>query len=224
MNGSTRTAGARVTRHAGIDRLFHWTMAAALLTCLFTAFLPILGWKFAWVTPHWIAGVVLSAAVLFHIVRAVLFQDFWSIVAGPRDAVSLWRSVRHALGQGGPPPLRAAKYTLAQKLFHKAITAVVLVIAASGLTMLSKIDTIFWQRNPYWLGDADWGLVYTAHGLAAMTMITLLMLHVYFALRPEKWWITRSMLLGWIPRADYEAYHDPSRWPVPANEQPLKEP
>ena len=78
-------SGERVLRHHLVDRLYHWTMAAALLTCLFTAFLPILGWKFEWVTAHWIAGVVLTAAILFHIVRAVLWQDFWSMVLGPRD-------------------------------------------------------------------------------------------------------------------------------------------
>ena len=75
----------RVVRHHLADRLYHWTMAAALLTCLFTAFLPILGWKFAWVTAHWIAGIVLTAVIVFHIVRAVIWQDFWSMVIGPRD-------------------------------------------------------------------------------------------------------------------------------------------
>ena len=76
-------SGERVLRHHLADRLYHWTMAAALLTCLFTAFLPILGWKFQWVTMHWIAGIVLTAAILFHIVRAVIWQDFWSMVFGP---------------------------------------------------------------------------------------------------------------------------------------------
>ena len=72
--------GERVLRHQLADRLYHWTMAAALLVCLFTAFLPILGWKFEWVTARWIAGIVLTAAVLFHMVRAVVWQDFWWIV------------------------------------------------------------------------------------------------------------------------------------------------
>ena len=91
-------SGERVLRHHLADRLYHWTMAAALLTCLFTAFLPILGWKFEWVTAHWIAGIVLTAAILFHIVRAVLWQDFWSMVIGPRDLRSSWRFVARALG------------------------------------------------------------------------------------------------------------------------------
>ena len=32
-----------------------------MLTLLGTGFLPIMGWKFEWVTAHWIAGLVLAA-------------------------------------------------------------------------------------------------------------------------------------------------------------------
>jgi cytochrome b subunit of formate dehydrogenase len=213
----TKTQGPiadRVVRHRGIDRIYHWSMAAALLVCLFTAFLPIMGWKFEWVTPHWISGVVLTAVVLFHIVRATVFQDFWSIVVGPRDFVSAWRMVRRCLGQDAPPPLRNAKYTLAQKLFHKLAATIVLGMIITGLLMLSKIDTWFWRRNPYWLADDQWGVVYAVHDVAAMALITLTMVHIYFALRPDEWWMTRSMWTGWIRRADYEAHHDPERWDV----------
>jgi thiosulfate reductase cytochrome b subunit len=208
-------ASERVLRHHLADRLYHWTMAIALLTCLFTAFLPILGWKFAWVTAHWIAGIVLTAAVLFHIVRAVIWQDFFAMVIGPRDLRSSWRLIARALGRGGPSPQRDAKYSPLQKLFHMLVAAVVLAIVASGLLMLAKIDTPFWRRNPYWLADSQWGMVYAIHGLCAMAMLTLIMAHVYFAVRPEKLWMTRSMFHGWISREDYVRHHDPQRWPEP---------
>jgi thiosulfate reductase cytochrome b subunit len=190
-------------------------MAAALLVCLFTAFLPILGWKFEWVTTHWIAGIVLTAAILFHIVRAVVWQDFWAMVPGPRDLRSSWRFVARSLGLGAPPPQRDAKYSALQKCFHLLVAVVVLAIVATGLLMLSKIDTPFWRRNPYWLADSQWGSIYAIHGLGAMAVITLLMAHVYFALRPEKLWMTRSMFHGSISREDYLRHHDPQRWPVP---------
>ncbi len=208
-------SGKRVLRHHLADRLYHWTMAVALLTCLFTAFLPILGWKFEWVTTHWIAGIVLTAAILFHVVRAVVFQDFWSMVLGPRDLRSAWRSVARTLGLGNQPMLGDAKYSPLQKGFHMLVAAVVLAIVVTGLLMLSKIDTPFWRRNPYWLADSQWGVIYAIHGLFAMAMITLIMMHVYFALRPEKLWMTRSMFHGWISREDYIRHHDPQRWQVP---------
>src|SRR5208283_24646 len=109
----------------------------------------------------------------------------WSMVFGPRDLRSSWRFVSQAAGRSGPPPQRDAKYTPLQQLFHKLVAAVVLAIVVTGLLMLSKIDTPFWRRNPYWLTEARWGMIYAIHGLCAMAMITLIMVHVYFAVRPE---------------------------------------
>ena len=46
------------------------------------------------------------------------------------------------------------------------------------------------------------------------TLVGLVIAHVYFAVRPEKWWITKSMILGWITRRQYLEHHDPERWTV----------
>ncbi|HEX4171016.1 MAG TPA: hypothetical protein VHY82_00900, partial [Acetobacteraceae bacterium] len=67
----------------------------------------------------------------------------------------------------------------------------------------------------YWLADTQWGMIYVIHGLCAMGMITLIMAHVYIALRPEKLWMTGSMIHGWISRDNYLAHHDPELWPRP---------
>jgi len=210
----TRVAEAeRVVRHRLPDRLYHWTMAAAVLTLLGTGFLPILGWKFEWVTAHWIAGLVLAALVIMHIVRASVWLDFWSMVPAYEDVRSGWRTISRELGRRGLPPLKPGKYSLLQKLYHLAITGIVLALIASGLLMLLKIDTPWWRRNPYWLSDHSWGVIYAIHDLCAMSVITLLMAHIYFALRPEKLWMSRSMIRGWISNADYRAHHDPARWP-----------
>jgi hypothetical protein len=36
--------------------------------------------------------------------------------------------------------------------------------------------------------------------------------HIYFALRPEKFYLTRAMLLGWITGKEYRENYDASRW------------
>ncbi|HEU4617116.1 MAG TPA: cytochrome b/b6 domain-containing protein, partial [Gammaproteobacteria bacterium] len=80
MSVDARTTAAEtprsglIERHAWPDRAFHWITAAAVLTLLATAFLPILGVEFGWVTIHWAAGWALIAALLFHIVRALGWQ------------------------------------------------------------------------------------------------------------------------------------------------------
>src|SRR5262249_12437184 len=73
-------APTKVLRHALADRVFHWLTAASVLTLLGTAFLPILGFKFDWVTAHWIAGLVLIGAVLFHLVRSLVWQNWRTVM------------------------------------------------------------------------------------------------------------------------------------------------
>ena len=206
-------AAGTVVRHKLPDRLYHWVMALAVLTLMFTAFAPILGWKFEWDTPHWISGVVLAILVVIHIVRATIWQDFWAMMIGPADLSEGVQGLAGAFG-GKAGSAKPGKYDLAQKLYHWAIAALVLALVITGLLMLAKIDTPFWQRNPYFLADTTWGVVYAIHGLSAMAAITLVLIHIYFAVRPDKLWLTRSMLGGRIARQDYSTHFDPQRWKV----------
>lgn len=206
------TAG-RVVRHALPDRVFHWISAACVLILLGTAFLPIVGVEFAWVAVHWMTGIVLAAAVLFHVVRVLVrgtFRSMWIGRADVADAVDVaGATLRRTL-----PTRRPGKYSVAQKLIHHAFTIVVLVTIVTGAFLLLRIDTPWWQRNPYVFADATWGIVYVLHGLAALMLVTMVMVHVYFALRPEKLKFTRAMILGWITRRELDEHHDPQRWQV----------
>ncbi len=208
------TAAVRIVRHALIDRLFHWVSAASVLILLGTAFLPIVGVEFAWVFIHWISGLVLIAAVLFHVVRSLLWQDWRSVWIGRADLADVLAIMRSTLRASPHPPPKPGKYSVAQKLIHLLFALVVLATLVTGAFMLARIDTPWWQRNPYWLGDATWGVIFAVHGLAALLLITMVMMHVYFALRPEKLLFTRSMILGWITREEYKDHHDPKRWQV----------
>jgi formate dehydrogenase gamma subunit len=202
----------RIIRHELPDRLFHWITALTVLTLLATAFLPILGLKFAWVAPHWIAGLVLTLAVLFHVARAMRWRRLRAMWIGAADLGDAVEFLRWNLRRPGARHPRPGKYSLAQKLFHHLILVVVLTAIVTGLMMMVRVDTPLWQRNPYWLAESVWGIVYVLHGLAALCLITLIMLHVYFALRPDKLFYTRSMLTGWITAEEQQAHHDPTRW------------
>jgi formate dehydrogenase subunit gamma len=52
------------------------------------------------------------------------------------------------------------------------------------------------------------------HGLAGVGLISLVMIHVYFAIRPEKLDITKSMIFGSMSRDFYLQEHDPERWVI----------
>lgn len=79
----------KISRHSPAARLFHWCMAAAVLTLLATGFLPRAGLPFNWINIHWLAGTVLLFAIAFHLVHAVCCMDFWSIWPGRADLAAL---------------------------------------------------------------------------------------------------------------------------------------
>jgi cytochrome b subunit of formate dehydrogenase len=209
-----------VPRHSLVARLFHWIMAASMLTLLFTAFLPKVGVQFPWVTYHWIAGVVLTASILFHIIHASFFMDFWAIWPDRIDLRDAWRRMMRFAGKPEPPPDKFAKYPLENKLYHGAIIAAGLSAIITGVFMMSRVRTIFFPRNPYLFSDMTWGMMYVLHGLAGVGLIALIMVHVYFGLRPEKRAITKSMIFGWMSRDFYLEEHDPKRWVVETSSSP----
>lgn len=204
----------RLVRHAGIDRLIHWLIAAAVLVLLATAFLPILGVDFAWVVIHWATGFVLAALVLVHILRSLAPSRLARIWIGGRDLAEATAILRRNLRVGDGAIPRPGKYSFAQKFIHLAFAVVVLTAIGTGGLMMVKIDTPWWDRNPYWLSDPSWGIVYVLHGLAALLLITMVMAHVYFALRPEKRRFLRAMIAGSISREEYSKHHDTTRWQV----------
>jgi len=209
----------RIPRHSLAARSFHWIMAAAMFTLLFTAFLPRIGIQFDWVTYHWIAGTILTASVIFHVIHASFWLDFWAIWPDKADLRDGLRRVRRFMGLPAPPPRRFAKYPLENKLYHGAIIVTGLSAIGTGVFMMSRVRTIFFPRNPYLFSDMTWGLMYVLHGLAGVGLIALVMMHVYFAVRPEKLDITKSMIFGSMRREFYLEHYDPERWPLELRQQ-----
>src|SRR6266436_9533930 len=207
----------RIPRHSLAARLFHWIMAASMFTLLFTAFLPKIGIQFDWVTYHWLAGAVLTVSIIFHVIHASFWLDFWSIWPDRADLQDAVRRIRRFMGWPAPPPRRFAKYPLENKLYHGAIIAAGLSAILTGVFLMSRVRTIFFPRNPYLFGDITWGLMYVLHGLAGVGLIALVMVHVYFAIRPEKLDITKSMIFGSMKREFYLKHYDPERWTTEAS-------
>jgi formate dehydrogenase subunit gamma len=213
LEASRKDLPAKIERHGLAARLFHWVMAAAMFVLLFTAFLPVAGVKFPWVTWHWMAGLVLTASIIFHIIHATFWLDFWSIWVGPKDIPEMKAELLREFGHDMPGP-KSGKYPLGNRLYHLAIVVTGLAVVVTGMFMLVRVRTPLFVRNPYLFRDSTWGVTYVSHGLAGVGLVGLVIAHVYFAVRPEKWWITKSMILGWITRRQYLEHHEPSRWRV----------
>ena len=215
--GSAAVAGVpdRIERHSLAARLFHWIMAASMLVLLVTGFFPIVGIQFPWVTIHWIAGVVLTISIIYHIVHSTFFLDFWSIWILPADLAEAAARVKRQLGQGdGGEIKKHGKYPLDHKLYHTSVMLAGLAVIATGLVMMFRIENALVARNAYLLAEETWGLMYMLHGLGAVLFVMLTLTHIYFAVRPDKIWLTKSMIFGSVSRDEYLSHHDPERWDV----------
>ena len=192
--------GKRVQRHEPIDRIMHWVMAISVLVLLVTGVLPIIGVEFAWLTLHWISVLVLTAAVLFHILRSVLQKDLTSVWISSSD-------LKEPFDESQKP----GKYSLPQKGMHATVTVATLLVIFSGLFMFAMIDTPWWDRTNS-LSEATLGWMFFVHGLSTLGLIALIVFHLYFTLRPEKLFYLRSMIQGWISEEELSANHDPEQW------------
>ncbi len=192
--------GPQVTRHAKIDRAFHWIMAVSVFVLMVTGIFPIIGIEFSWLTIHWIAGLVLTAAVVFHIVRSIFWQDL----------KTMWFSASD-LKEPFDDSVKPGKYSAAQKSMHAAVTVLTILVIGSGLVMFAMIDTPWWDRTNS-LSESTLGWMFLIHGLSTLALIGVVCLHIYFGLRPEKLFYTRSMLKGWISEDELKANHDPEQW------------
>ena len=206
------TVPARVTRHSLAARTFHWIMAASMLTLLGTASAPVLGLQFNWIEIHWIAGLVLTVSIVYHIIHASFWLDFWSIWLNKEDAREAIARLKRAFGQRAPAPRKAAKYPWDNKMYHTAIVLSALASVPTGILMMNRVETPLFVRNPYLFNDATWGVMYVLHGLSGIGLVGLTIAHVYFAIRPEKRWITKGMIFGDISRQEFLHHHDPERW------------
>ncbi len=106
---------------------------------------------------------------------------------------------------------KSGKYSLAQKGIHWAMTVLVLAVIATGLLLFSLMTTPWWSRDN-WMSETNLGWTFVVHGLSTLGLVGLISLHIYFSLRPEKRFYTRSMLKGWISSDEHKSNHDTDLW------------
>src|SRR6266446_9066300 len=98
---------------------------------------------FTWVTYHWIAGALLTVSIVFHVIHASFWLDFWSIWPDKVDLRDAWRRMLRFLGRPAPLPRKFAKYPLENKLYHGAIIVAGLSAIFTGVFMMFRVRTIF---------------------------------------------------------------------------------
>jgi cytochrome b subunit of formate dehydrogenase len=171
-----------------------------MIALLITGIFPIIGIEFAWLELHWIAGILLTVIVVLHILRSILAKklaDMW--ISGG--------DLKEPFEESQKP----GKYSLAQKSMHASVTVLTALVIVSGILMFMVIDSPWWERSNL-LTEASLGWVFLIHGLSTLALVGVICMHIYFALRPEKLFYTRSMIKGWISKEELDANHDTERW------------
>src|SRR2546428_10767343 len=147
-------------------------MAAAMFVLLFTAFPPIVVIQFARVKWHWIAGLVLTASIIFHIIHASFWLDFWSIWVGPKDIPEFKAEILRELGHDVPGP-KPGKDPLGNRLYHLAIVVTGFLVAGPGMFLLVRVLTPPFARTPYLFSDSTWGWNYVGLRPAGVWLVGL---------------------------------------------------
>ena len=140
-----------------------------MFALLITAFLPKVGYQFSWVTYHWIAGLVLTASIIFHIIPRVVLDGLLVHLAG-QDRHRGRQAALAARHRQRRRRRRAefAKYPMENKMYHLIIVLAGLAVILTGLFMMKRVRTPFFTRNPYLFSDMTWGMMYVLHGLAGV--------------------------------------------------------
>lgn len=224
-----------VSRFSAVQRASHWIMAIAIFALMLSGFLIMnngvtvkIAPGLSWLTVHIVSAVVLVAYTLFH-VGHVAYKGTWNRMwVGRKEAVDLVTRFKNLVGLTDEYP-RQFYYPSAQKLLHWSITGATLGVIVTGLVLLRRI-----RLRPLWdatrefsflgiqfgfgagesVGLVSWSFV--LHDFFAVAILALVMGHVYFALRPNEWEITKSMITGTVPVDEYAEKYSPSSWSVGA--------
>lgn len=223
-----------VHRFTATQRASHWIMAISVFLLMLSGFVlmnpnltlnPPFG--ISWVDIHIVFSIVFIGYVIFHIGHVAYNGTWMEMWFGRRDIKDLLVRFDHMIGRREQYP-RQFKYPSAQKLLHLNVILVSFGIVLTGLVLLRRVTIPgLWTETREFtflgihfgtgFGSPGWGLVdwsFVLHDFLAIAMVALVLGHIYFALRPEEWGITRSMITGTVSRETYAEKYSPSSWDI----------
>jgi formate dehydrogenase gamma subunit len=200
-------AGETVPRMVRGFRIAHGLVVVSFTTLVLTGF--ALKYPDAvWATPllglegriafrglvHRVAGVVLIAALLFHVVHLFvdrrargILRDLWM---RPLDLRQLWQMVKHNLGRG-PRPL-FGHFSYAEKIEYWAFVWGTAVMAVTGFLLWFNDFTL--RNFPTWVADAATVVHFYE---AILARLAILVWHLYMVIfDPDVYPMDLSWLTG----------------------------
>lgn len=225
-----------INRFSLAQRASHWVMAVAIFALMLSGFIIMnnevtvkIVAGLSWLTIHIISSLVLIGYVAFHLAHVASKGTWGKMWVGRKEAKDLVVRFKNLIGLTEEYP-RQFEYPSAQKLLHWGVTGATLGVIVTGLVLWRRIETLaLWESTreftflgvTFGLGTADapglvsWSFVF--HDFFAAGMLALVMGHIYFALRPNEWEITKSMITGRVTVEEYAEKYNPTSWQVGAD-------
>ncbi len=204
----------KVLRHPLSVRLTHWTVALSGLVLIFSGFgnmpmyqrynvvkIPGLSWSGNYelqLVIHYVAAIVFSVAVLFHIVYHLRRREF---AAWPRrgDLAESWHIVKAMIRGKEEPP--HGKFLAEQRLAYLAFVGASAVLLVTGLIKVYKNTGVV-------ILDPTFLMVVTLiHTGATMIFLFLVIAHLGAFIIKANWPLIPSMFTGKVKRAYAEKRH-----------------
>jgi len=208
-----------VARHDNAVRLTHWAVAVSGLVLIFSGFgtmplygrfyvneLPGLGWSSDYLIQqviHYVAAMLFTAAVFFHLVFHLRRREFAAIPqkGDAKESVAIIKAM--VTGQEEPP---SGKFLAEQRLAYAAMGLTSLLLIATGLVKVYKNTGVI-TLDPTFLQ-----VVTLTHTLATMIFLALFIAHLGAFLIKANRPLFPSMFTGKV-RRDY-AEHRHSKWDI----------
>ena len=183
VSSDCRPVARRIPRHSLTARLFHWIHGRSDVH-LVVYRIPGPGSASSSIGSP-ITGspgtVFTVSAVLFHIIHATFYMDFWSIWPDRADLEDAWKRVNRFHGKvvclaAEICQISAGEQALPRR--HHRDRAVgycdwrLYDVPCTHHFLSAQLHSLF--------SDMTWGLMYVLHGLAGVGLITLVIVHVYF--------------------------------------------
>lgn len=223
-----------VHRFTTTQRASHWIMAISVFLLMLSGFV-MMNPNFtirgiagvSWLDIHIIFSIVFIGYFVFHIGHVAYKGTWMEMWFGRRDIEDQLVRLKNFVGISDEYP-RQFKYPSAQKLLHLGVAVLSIGVIVTGLVLLRRVEVPYlwgYTREFTFLGiefglrtgDASWGLVtwsFVLHDLAAILLVALVIGHIYFAIRPDEWPVSKSMVTGTIPVETYAEKYSPRSWAV----------
>jgi len=202
-------------------RIAHWLVVASFPVLVITGFAlkfpeswwarPLLIWESSFAfrgLVHRVAGVVLLAALAYHLVHLLLVRRDRAILLQMlpvlEDARSLARMFAYNLGLADSPP-KFGKFNYVEKIEYLAFLWGTVVMAATGFTLW--FNNFVLRHFPKWLSDAATALHYYE---AILATLAILIWHMYTVIfDPDVYPMDRAWLTG-MASADHLRHTRPA--------------